>query len=132
MSTPQPGILAPLPPLARCLTFQLSPDGDPSLALAHYNRGLAHLYLNQPAEMLVCFERVIELEPSNGAGQYHLAVALHAVGRTPEAHARLTIAANLGHSPEPKFIKAVQKALERIEGGQAAKAESKTKPEANN
>ena len=34
MSTPQPGILAPLPPLARCLTFQLSPDGDPTLALA--------------------------------------------------------------------------------------------------
>jgi putative iron-dependent peroxidase len=33
MSTPQPGILAPLPPLARCLTFQLSPDGDPTLAL---------------------------------------------------------------------------------------------------
>jgi putative iron-dependent peroxidase len=34
MSTSQPGILAPVPPLARCLTFQLSPDGDPRLALA--------------------------------------------------------------------------------------------------
>ncbi len=34
MSTPQPGILAPVPPLARCLTFQLSPDGDPTLAVA--------------------------------------------------------------------------------------------------
>ena len=34
MSNPQPGILSPVPPLARCLTFQLSPDGDPTLAFA--------------------------------------------------------------------------------------------------
>ncbi len=34
MSTAQPGILSPVPPLARCLSFQLSPDGDPMIALA--------------------------------------------------------------------------------------------------
>lgn len=34
MSTPQPGILAPLPPLARYLTFRLRPDGDLPTALA--------------------------------------------------------------------------------------------------
>jgi putative iron-dependent peroxidase len=33
MSNSQPGILAPVPPLARCLSFQLSPDEDPLTAL---------------------------------------------------------------------------------------------------
>ena len=33
MSNSQPGILAPLPPFARCLSFQLLPDGDPHAAL---------------------------------------------------------------------------------------------------
>jgi putative iron-dependent peroxidase len=33
MSNPQPGILAPLAPLARCLSFQLLPDGEPLAAL---------------------------------------------------------------------------------------------------
>jgi len=33
MSNSQPGILAPIPPLARCLSFQLSPDEDPLAAL---------------------------------------------------------------------------------------------------
>jgi hypothetical protein len=34
MPNSQPGILAPVPPLARCLSFQLQPDGDPLTALA--------------------------------------------------------------------------------------------------
>jgi len=33
MSNSQPGILAPVPPFARCLSFQLLPDGDPHSAL---------------------------------------------------------------------------------------------------
>ena len=33
MSNSQPGILAPIPPLARCLSFQLLPDADPLAAL---------------------------------------------------------------------------------------------------
>lgn len=102
---------------------------DPSLALAHFNCGLAYLYLNQPDEMLACFEKVIELEPDNAAGQYHLAVALHAVGRTEEANERLNMATSMGHSPEPRFVKVVQAAMERIEGGAAA---SKTDPKAEN
>ncbi len=102
---------------------------QPDLALAHYNRGLAHLYLNQPEQMLACFERVVELEPDNAAGEYHLAVALHAVGRTPEAHARLARATELGHSPEPRFVKVIQSAMERIDGGTAA---TETEPKAKN
>jgi len=35
MSNIQPGILAPIPPLARCLSFQLLPDGEPLAALAN-------------------------------------------------------------------------------------------------
>jgi tetratricopeptide (TPR) repeat protein len=103
---------------------------DPNLTLAHFNRGLAYLYLNQPNEMLPCFERVVELEPGNAAGVYHLAVALHAVGRTPEAHARLAEATDMGHSPDPRFIKAVQAAIQRIEGG--ANAAPTTDPKAKN
>ncbi len=34
MSNFQPGILAPVPPFARCLSFQLLPDGEPLAALA--------------------------------------------------------------------------------------------------
>ncbi|MEZ4454233.1 MAG: Dyp-type peroxidase [Nannocystaceae bacterium] len=34
MSSPQPGILAPVPPQARYLTLHLRPDGDPRAALA--------------------------------------------------------------------------------------------------
>ena len=33
MSNSQPGILAPIPPLARCMSFQLLPDEDPLAAL---------------------------------------------------------------------------------------------------
>lgn len=33
MSNSQPGILAPIPPLARCISFQLSPDEDPLAVL---------------------------------------------------------------------------------------------------
>jgi len=33
MSNSQPGILAPVPPLARCLSFQLLPDGEPIAGL---------------------------------------------------------------------------------------------------
>ena len=35
MTSIQPGILAPVPPLARYLTFQLAPGGDAGRALAH-------------------------------------------------------------------------------------------------
>ena len=38
MSNSQPGILAPVPPLARCLSFQLSPDEDPLTTLGGPDR----------------------------------------------------------------------------------------------
>jgi tetratricopeptide (TPR) repeat protein len=96
-------------------------EADPELALAHYNCGLGHLYLNQPEAMLACMERVVELEPNNGAGQYHVAVALHAVGRTSEAHERLALATDIGHSPDPRFVKTIQKAMQHLGGEGAAK-----------
>jgi tetratricopeptide (TPR) repeat protein len=99
---------------------------DPELALAHYNCGLGYLYLNQPEALLACMERVVDIEPQNGAGQYHLAVALHAVGRTAEAHQRLALATDIGHSPDPRFVKSIQKALQHLGGDGAAKPEKPT------
>ncbi len=82
---------------------------DPDLAIAHYNLGLAYLYAKQPQEMLGSFERVLELEPGNPAAQYHVAIALFELGNHDEAKARLAIAIDLGYSPQPEFIKAMER-----------------------
>lgn len=82
---------------------------DPEMVMAHYNRGLGFLYLKRPEDMLTCFERVLELEPKNPGGQYHMAVAQFALGETEAARARLAIALDLGYSPQPDFIKALER-----------------------
>lgn len=83
----------------------------PELVAPHYNKGLGHLYLNQPDEMVSCFERVIELDPKNAQGHYHLAVGLLALGRAAEAQQRMTKATALGFQPEPAFMKELGKQL---------------------
>lgn len=94
----------------------------PDLVHAHYNKGLGHMYLGQPDEMLTCFQRVVELDPSHPAGTYHLAVAQLAAKQLEEAQATLTKAMQLGYSPEPKLLKALE--LEKTE--RAEKAADKT------
>jgi tetratricopeptide (TPR) repeat protein len=88
-------------------------EARPDLAAAHFNKGLGHLYHDQPEEMAPCFERVLELEPDNPAGNYYMAVALLALGQAMDAQRRLTRAMHLGHSPEPAFIKALEKQLQK-------------------
>jgi tetratricopeptide (TPR) repeat protein len=81
---------------------------DPDLVEAHYNKGLGYLYLNKPAEMIVCFERVVEIDDSHAAGFYHLAVGLLAMGDQATARKTLAKALDLGYKPEPQFLKAFE------------------------
>jgi len=82
----------------------------PRMMHAHYNEGLGHLYLGEAVEMVECFRRVLDLDPGNPGGHYHLAVGLHAVGQTEEAKRHLAVAIELGFHPEPDFLKAIEKA----------------------
>lgn len=82
---------------------------DPKLFEAHYNEGLGHLYLGNAEDMLACFERALEVKPDHPATVYHHAVALLAVKRIDEARAELTRAAQLGYSPQPDFIRALER-----------------------
>ena len=82
---------------------------QPDALLAHYNKGLGHLYLDQAQDMVECFEKVVELDPDNAGGRYHLAVGLHALGRTHEAWQHYKRALDLGHAPQPDFIREMEK-----------------------
>ena len=85
-------------------------ERKPTLLHAHYNQGLGHLYLGEAVEMVSCFQRVLELDPRNAGGRYYLAVGLHAVGQLDEARKQLAIAIELGHHPEPEFLRALERA----------------------
>jgi Flp pilus assembly protein TadD len=82
---------------------------NPELVQAHYNIGLARLYQGNAKEVVASFRKVLELEPRNGGGHYYLAVGLHADGQTDEARASLGKAVALGHTPEPEFMKAMER-----------------------
>lgn len=81
----------------------------PDLVEAHYNQGLGHMYMGNQKEMVSCFERVIELDPQNAGGHYHLAVGLLAVGNAEQARVSLDRAMQLGFHPEPDLLKALGK-----------------------
>ncbi len=85
----------------------------PDLFEAHYNKGLGHLYLGEADQVVACFERAVELNPRHGGAHYHLAVGLHAQGDSVRARDELMKALELGFSPQPEFIKA----MERVFGG---------------
>jgi Flp pilus assembly protein TadD len=90
----------------------------PDLLHAHYNQGLGHLYLGQAKEMVGCFERVLAIDANHPGGNYHLAVGLLALGRVPEARMSFNKARELGHSPQPEFLKALERE-EQARGGHA-------------
>ena len=66
------------------------------------------MYMGDAQKMIHCFEQVLELEPTNGAGHYHMAVGLHSLGNTKKARMHLATAVGLGHSPDPAFVKALE------------------------
>jgi Flp pilus assembly protein TadD len=83
---------------------------EPTLALAHFNQAIGHLHLGQPDQVVECLGRVIELEPGNGAAYHHLAIALHALGRSVEARLCATYAGELGYRPSPVSAQALASA----------------------
>ena len=84
-------------------------SATPELLQAHYNQGLGHLYLREAEEMIACFRRVLEIDPDHAAGHYHLAVGLLEIGEVEAARAALDRAVELGHSPAPEFLKALER-----------------------
>ncbi len=58
--------------------------------------------------MITCFEQVLGLDPTNSGGFYYMAVGLLSAGETGKARACLARALELGHSPEPEFLKALE------------------------
>jgi Flp pilus assembly protein TadD len=84
----------------------------PDFVMAHYNQGLAQLYLRNAEEMARCFSRVLEVEPGHGGAHYHLAVGLLALDRVEESRFHLDLSVEAGFSPQPEFLKA----LEKVEG----------------
>jgi Flp pilus assembly protein TadD len=58
---------------------------NPNLAVAHMNRGLAYLALNEPLKALVDFNQTVRHEPKNAAGYFNRGVALGRLGRNKEA-----------------------------------------------
>lgn len=84
-------------------------EANPDLVQAHYNKGLGHMYLGQPEDMLTCFEQVVRLEPTHPGGTYHLAVAQLAVKQLGRAQVTLARSMELGYQPEPQFLKALEK-----------------------
>ena len=82
---------------------------NPDFLLAHFNEGLGHLYLREAKEMIVCMRRVLEIDPDHAAGHYHLAVGLLEIGEVEEARSALGRAVELGHSPAPEFLKALER-----------------------
>lgn len=84
-------------------------EESPKLLEAYFNKGVGHLYKGESSEMLACFERVNELDPSRADGQYYMAVALHAVGAVEEAEEYLARSVALGFSPDPKFVKSLER-----------------------
>ncbi len=96
---------------------------DPDFFLAHYNKGLGHMYLGQSEDMLDCFRKASALDPEHPGCQYHLAVALFAVGQVDEARVWLNRALAAGYAAEPEFLRAI----ERHRGGQVATVEIEPK-----
>jgi protein O-GlcNAc transferase len=82
----------------------------PEFLAAHFNQGLGHLYLGESEPMAACFRRVLELDPQHPAGNYYMAVALLALGHVDESQAHLDRAVALGFTPQPDFLKALEKA----------------------
>ena len=89
----------------------------PDEVLGHYNQGLSNLYLGRVEPMMLCFRRVLEIEPENPGGHYHLAVGLNALGEVAAAGAFLRRSQELGYSPEPELVRAIDKALGNKEQG---------------
>lgn len=80
------------------------------LAIAHFNMGQAHLYLNDPEALVACNRRTLAIDPRHAAAHYFLAVGLLATGHVMEARVELNQAMRLNHQPSTDFLKALERA----------------------
>jgi len=83
---------------------------DPACTQAHFNMGQAYLYKNEPEKLLDCNRRVIELDRDHAAAHYFAAVASLALDNLAAAERHLGRAMELGHTPPPDFVKAMEQA----------------------
>lgn len=83
---------------------------EPTLPLAHFNQGLAHLMAGDPGRSLDGFGRAIELDPKHGAAYHHLGIALHALGRPLEAEVCVAYGRELGYRPSRASVEALRRA----------------------
>lgn len=88
---------------------------EPTLALAHFNQALGHLHLGEPEKVVECLSTVVELEPHHGAAYYHLAIALHALGRGVEARLCAAYAGELGYRPSRMSLEALERAARALD-----------------
>jgi tetratricopeptide (TPR) repeat protein len=90
---------------------------EPECTQAHFNMGQAYLYKNEPERLLDCNRRVLELDREHAAAHYFSAVAALALDNLAVAERHLGRAMELGHTPPPDFVKAMEKAqMERTRG----------------
>lgn len=90
---------------------------DSECTQAHFNMGQAYLYKNEPEKLLECNRRVLELDREHAAAHYFSAVAALALDNLAVAERHLGRAMELGHTPPPDFVKAMEKAqMERTRG----------------
>lgn len=83
---------------------------DSECVEAHFNMGQAYLYKNEPERLLECNRRVLELDRDHPAAHYFSAVAALALEDLGLTERHLARAMELGHSPPPEFMKAMEKA----------------------
>lgn len=85
-------------------------EHNPEAVLAHYNIGQASLYLGDVPGVIEANRRVIELEPNHAAAHYYLGVGLLASGHVEAARVAVAHAKDLGHSPTPELLRALENA----------------------
>lgn len=85
----------------------------PELIEAHFNMGQAYLYLNKPESLLSCNQKVLELDRDHPAGHYFMAVAHLALDNHGAAERHLGRAIELGHTPPPEMVKAMEAAARK-------------------
>lgn len=92
-------------------------EKDPECKPAYINKGLGHLYRNEAVEMLKSFKKVIQLDPESPSGHYYTAVGLNAVKERTPARYHLRKAVELGYSPDPSFLKEMERDDEECSDG---------------
>ena len=85
------------------------------LVQAHYNMAQASLYRGDPESVVQSCVRILEIDPEHAAGCYFLAVGLLATGDVERARQAAAQAKALGHSPDPDFLRALEKAQKELD-----------------